>query len=310
MKLPLIDNTLFIDNTTLERFTTCKRSGEYYAIRKRQQKNNRIALIYGSAFHTALETRYHLAPEPGYGTDGPLSAKMFQAGKAVLDEGGVEFDYRNPATLQSAIADYNSVYLYEDFSIMPHNGQRLVELPFATPIGAFAVEGHEHPINVVWTGRIDLVIKEQESLFILDHKTSSMPPTEYYFNQFANDQAQIGYCWAFQQETGLAVSGFIINAIQTKRPTAKAGPTFDMYRQKFNISQSRIEEWKGNTLALIEELLYDYERGMFPMETKWCVGKYGKCEYFDVCCLDKEQRHVVLDSALYEDVTWNPLTKE
>ena len=49
-------------------------------------------------------------------------------------------------------------------------------------------------------------------------------------------------------------------------------------------------------------------QGYLPKHTKWCVGKYGPCEYKQVCGLEPQYRELSLYSNEYRDVTWDPLT--
>jgi hypothetical protein len=81
------------------------------------------------------------------------------------------------------------------------------------------------------------------------------------------------------------------------------------YREPFYIDQAELDEWERNTIVIIEEMLWHYSRGYFPQKRKWCVGKYGRCQFYDVCSLPAQQRPLMLQSNMFIEDTWTPLNK-
>lgn len=301
IELPLVDDHLFIDASTLEKYTTCRRSYEYYGLHKRRLAGERPALIFGQALHKALELHYR----------GADVLDVVQAIHSVFRESGPipEGDHRTAAFCQDVFLAYTANYPVEPFDVLTDaaTGQPLVESPFSLPLGLVTYQGR--PIQVVWTGRLDLIVKFRElpaPPFHLDHKTTSIMG-EKYFDEYMNEQAQIGYAWATKKMLGLErPEGFMINAICSRPPT-KTGKGTEFRRQRFFLDNDRLDEWEENTLEQVQGLVRDAERGVFPMHMKWCVGKYGKCSYFDVCSLPRDERIGFLHSTLYTDVTWSPL---
>ena len=51
----------------------------------------------------------------------------------------------------------------------------------------------------------------------------------------------------------------------------------------------------------VDDVLANLKRGFFPMEDAWCMGKYGRCEFFEVCTAEPAQREAMLASGLYTD---------
>lgn len=205
----------------------------------------------------------------------------------------------------------------------------MVELSFAIPLFTWKQEYHTNSddydetipfeIPVIYTGKIDLPVVLDGQLWILDHKTTSMLGGGF-FDSLKKSAQQRGYVWAFEQLTGKQLSGFIINAIRTKEPplyvkdegTKGKKSSVDWWqeslqREKFYTRPENLVEWKTNTIALISEFFYHYQQGLFPMKTSWCCGKYGKCQYFDVCDLAEKDRGLYLESGLFQDNDWSPL---
>lgn len=296
MNLPLIDNTFFIDNSTLEYYTACRRSFQYYALQKRQLSSERQALNFGTSIHAGLDARYKDAS-----LDEQLTAirDFFSTLPPNLDPE----EHRTCEFAEQLHNNYHKEYPFEPFTVLKDDeGKPMVEISFAVPFDTI------NDIQVVYMGRIDLVSYWDGQLYPVDHKTTSILGSRF-FDEFINSSQLIGYCWAFQRLSQKQVDGYMVNAINTAKPvikvTPKTAPRFA--RQKFQLEQERIAEWYDNTHTIISDIIRDVERGEFPMETRWCVGKYGRCPYLDACSLPPISRPGLLSSSLYKDVTWSPL---
>jgi hypothetical protein len=159
-------------------------------------------------------------------------------------------------------------------------------------------------LKVIWTGRQDMLTQEAEGIFVLDHKTTTILSANF-FAEFENSSPALGYTWAASEEFGIECRGLHLNAIALRRPS-RAGVQFEVQRKHYFYHRERLDEWRYNTLVLVSDFFSHLDRGYFPQETKWCVGKYGPCKYLDVCSMPPSQRHAMLYSNTFEDVTWNP----
>lgn len=171
-------------------------------------------------------------------------------------------------------------------------------------------------IHIAWSGRIDAIAKcgEPKVNRIADHKTGMINPQEYHISN-----GVLGYVWASQQLwPHLGISGFCLNAIATRKPAANCTmtsvgprggkPALEFSRHYFDYSQERIDAWAQNTLAIVSDFVHCLVRNYFPRHTKWCHGKYGTCQYHDVCIQDSPTvRHNMLNSDMFKSVTWNPV---
>src|ERR1035437_2374952 len=228
--LPLLDgDTLLIDNSSLEHFTTCPRSAEYSICRRRKPAGERSPLRFGGIIHKVVEARYR-AGEPMYAQSPAVEAVM----KAIAT---VEFaawtppedDYRNFGTALAFIREFGLAYPFESFDVVKFpDGRPFIEVPFALPLGD--LEGADgKTIHLIWTGRIDLAYTINGSLYVMDHKTTSiMGPS--YFTQFEIAHQLYGYAWAAEQLFGTPVTGVVINALGIRKPS-KTGKPFEFQRQ-------------------------------------------------------------------------------
>ena len=319
--LPLVDgDTLFIDNSTLERFVTCPRSAGYYVGQKRELNRSRAALEFGKIIHQALAVRY--ANFPGY-----VSNECVAAMVKALDAGFVNYkpdddEWRNYGIAVSAIQHYNSTYPMEDFDIVQLEGRPFVERPFALPLGEISIDAdlfvrgpdgtvskrHVQVLKIVWKGRIDLALRRETRLYGMDHKTTSvMGPG--YFSEFELSHQVHGYSWALRKLLGSLPSGFIINGLGIRKPT-KSGKALEYVRTTIPIYASLVDEWELDTLHIVSDFVEMCRRGYLPKHTKWCVAKYGACEYKQVCGLEPDMRATAIGSNEYRQVTWDPLKDE
>lgn len=76
-------------------------------------------------------------------------------------------------------------------------------------------------------------------------------------------------------------------------------PPFSFARFPIRYSQDRIEEWAHNTATIAADFLANLRRDFFPMHTEYCVNKFSKCEFFDVCNLPAEHRERYVMSPLF-----------
>jgi len=309
--LPLIDGALFIDNSSLELLTTCPRALEYNRLFRRVSSGAKPALNFGSAIHLALEWRYrnckNQPPDALEESEQASVMARFFRENPCPDE-----DFRNLNWAIEVIKHYNQTYQVEPFNILVDDkGEPMVEMPFALELFRYQVKGGP-VIPIFYSGRIDLPVMWNGNLVIIDHKTTSMLGDYYFKDQRVSPQL-FGYCWAFEQLTGRKAQAFCVNAIRSRPMPQKPVGGFDRWwtenfqRHTEFIFPHQLEEWKRNTIALVEEFFWHYERGYFPMKRKWCSGKYGLCPYYDVCDLPASERGLMLESTLFTDNNWSPL---
>jgi len=327
--LPLVGNTLFIDNSGwIEALSTCHRQLQYKSLNLRVGAAEKPALNFGSCIHLCLEHRYRK-----YGTDivGPtfwneiadIITGFFQEHPSPIE------DWRNANWALATIKRYMAKYETEDFALLgDKNGAPLIELPFAIELYRHRCPAGDNTLRlqeiiVVYTGRIDLLLALADGTkWTMDHKTTSQIGQQHWDKMRLSSQ-QKGYCWAVEQLTGHKLTGFVINTIRTKEPpqyvlnnvASKYGKTQtpeawwneSLQREKFYLKPNELDEWKRNTIALVENFFFNYERGYLPMETALGCASYGRCPYFDVCTLAEPDRDFFLASGLFADNVWSPL---
>lgn len=325
---PLRDGVLYIDNSSMELFTTCPRQAYYYIIRRLELNKPRIALDFGGAFHTVLEYLYkkygnsyrsqvenqdiiafaastltteitdeerHRRDEHNKTADLPLPPVLVTP----------EDDYRTKGYLIGAVEQYLAQYPAEAWRPLTlPSGAKAVEVPFAFPLGVV-----ESPvfgrITIMWTGKMDLPYESGDKIGIMDHKTTSMMGPQY-FAEFEIAHQMYGYVAATEYVLGRQVNEITINGLGCRKPT-KSGQRYEFQRHIIPVNRALLSEWHDDCLAIVSDFIGHCERGYFPRHTKWCLSKYGACQYRAVCTMAPEHREFCLRTSEYRPVTWTPL---
>lgn len=309
-ELPIIDGAIFVDNSALELLQTCPRSFEYSYLNRRISSGDRPALNFGSAIHEALRYRYerwgHSVVSDPQGDISNLLADFFSAHPQS------EADYRDLTYATKTIEAYNRFYCAEPFGLCQNkDGKPLVEKTFSFELGQL------QNIKIIYTGRIDLAFTNNEGEWIMDHKTTSVFGQQFEDDMAASAQMR-GYCMAYWQVFGRRPRGYYVNAIRTRPPlkkdaiddflgTKKPGRDDNFKRLYWHVTEDDLMEWKRDTLQQVSTFLYHHSNDFFPRHKKWCVGKYGRCPYYDLCSVPASQRSGLLQSSLFVDNTWSPL---
>lgn len=311
--------TLFLDNSAIEKLDTCKRAGGIYLCKQREGAKDKPALAFGKIIHKLLEYRYRNNEKSVQ----ELSPFLVDIAAAEFEKyTPPEGDYRNFAMAVDVINEYQNKYNFDPFTNFEFNGQPAIEVPFACPLCTIQVDdffnviGYEKKVfirifHVVIKGKIDRIFTHDSRLYIKDHKTTSMMGPSY-FADFQISSQVYTYGWAAKQLTGRLPYGFMVNALGIRPPT-KTGKKLEFVRNTVLLYETLMDEWVTDTQVKIEEFIECARRQYFPKQTKWCAGKYGLCEYHQVCTLPPDvhnSRDMMLSTGAFKDVTWDPLKSE
>lgn len=319
--------SLHFDWSSLECFLSCNRSAFYKLVHSRTSKP-RVALAFGAAMHAALEIYYklRLTTEP---------TELLALCKTGIYNEFAKFphlnlvnEYRTPEYCYECFVKYVAQYRSENLQPVVTD-KPLVEFSFALDLGATTLDSSVFQaygygtltddaefeqqasgildVKIKWTGICDMLATTNSDVWLVDHKTTSIL-SEDFFNGFNIAMQPVGYVNAMRHLfPELNVKGFLLNVLACRKPT-KTGTGFETHRSFHAYEQWHIDEWNRDVLALIEEFLHNLSSNNWPRKTTWCIGKYGKCPYFDVCSLPPRLRLSFLQSDSYDINTWKPVS--
>ncbi len=200
------------------------------------------------------------------------------------------------------------------------------EIPFVVKL--FDYENYsplkgEIPCNipVFYHGFIDLLVSQRGLLKVMDFKSTSQLGQSYWDDKKAIAQPK-GYCFAVNELLNVKTHGYIIRAIRTIPPpkyvtdgTASKKGEFrkisdwwdeSLSEESFDLGEGETEEWKKNAIEQVKGFLHNYERGFFPQQKTICVGKYGRCQYYDLCStFPIADREIILNSTMFKSKQTN-----
>ena len=299
---------LEIDNSTFTQWDGCFASGIYNGVLRRVSARSRGPLSYGSSVHDGMETFF----KTGDAEQGVVAA-LKRAEKEQLDSLGDS--RRNTRILETMMRSYFLEYSRKEsmrFNVLKLEGQPAVERSFSVPLGTIVIAfmGKTLTINVVWTGKIDLLEDYGGEVFVVDHKTTSVMGEKFVDDKERSSQ-MLGYTYAAKWFAasvlgGRKVGGVRINALATR----STGFEFKIFPIPY--ADWQIAEWKSETLLALQQLVARLDQFIYTGELaptrSHCVTKYGKCSYFDVCSLMPQMRDRVLsDDSYYYTSNWSPL---
>lgn len=146
-----------------------------------------------------------------------------------------------------------------------------------------------------WGGRLDLGVRWNKRIWIVDHKSTSMGGPSWW-NEFETAPQMAGYSWAGGKLHGERIAGVIINRIVVRR-----SGTSEFDRRPFRWEPWKLEEWRDARIRDYNKLAECFETGDFPPNHYSCITRYGKCPAHGVCTAPPKARETILDFDFVED---------
>lgn len=258
-----------IDASKLQAYMTCPRMYFYNYILGWQSDLPNIHLIFGEAWHKAME---HLLVE-GYNSKSVGDA--FEKFLAFYNENStpeMQDKAKNPENAFRTLVDYVSLYKHDNFDVIA------TEIAGTVPVSP----------KTVMHFRIDAIIKGEEGYYILEHKTGSRGGKMWIDQWLMSMQLSLYihclYCKYKPEEVyGAKVNGAIFKMKDT-----------EFIRVPIRKNTDSMERWLATTITWLSLLENDTdemtkkdwekERILLPfrMNTQSCT-KYGTCKYLDFC---------------------------
>lgn len=314
------------DSTSIGYIKTCPRLYQYIMLEGWSPKDNSVHLRFGQEYHQAIQDYDTLrasseAFEPAVRkTIWELLARTHDWD---VDESTKAGGYKNRKNLLTLVVDYLDFYRDDPAqTFILQNGKPAVELSFRFELGW----GPEASSNLTATqiqarsegrwkdggtiqkyllcGHLDRVVSYADSLFVLDHKTTTTAPGSYFFASFDPNNQMTLYTIAGQVVIDSPVRGVIVEAAQILLDKPSRFVRDITYR-----TQDRLDEWIEDLhhwFALAEHYAtQDY----FPQNDTAC-DKFGGCKFRDVCSKSPHVRETYLKAdfiKLEKEDRWNPL---
>lgn len=287
----------WLDASKINEFKLCP---QRYAYRFEQHLvnagNDDSALSFGSAIHSALESVYRgtgfdtvacpcNSPGCDYckGNQVPRLAALFLAGYPTNP-----IDEKNPRTRNRGLAlleAYLTRWRREPFEVIA------VEVPLEITMDAFR-----------YVGRMDMIVRWDEVVMPLDHKTASRLGTTFDA-QFKLSTQITGYIVGTGMVSGEPVNTACLNAL---RVSGKIDPMDSFERMFTTRTPEDIDAWYWEINNTFQSILHYRELGRWPKNAPYACVAYNRiCPYYQLCTAGAATRETLIANA-YEVKPWDP----
>ncbi len=310
----------YFDNTRIKDFKTCPRAFYYRHRRHWRREGTAPALVFGLAWHAAMDILWPKAKE--LNDEDLLTASFLAFDKVWRDEGfpGYEewkleydetFQPRTPGNAIEMLAHYikqRGPFIRESATV------EQVEMPFAVPI-------YDDNPDTFYIGRIDKVIVYKGRWIAIEHKTSTSYSKEHIFrsnfiNSFAPNSQIDGYAYNLPEVLGKKLQAIWIDAALVHK-TVHDGFKF----LPIDRSEEMLSSWHVETQNWIERI--DMEDKLskaeitsgkpgpmkaFPKNTEACQNFSG-CSYADICRFIPDPRKLENPPDGFIKDRWSPFER-
>lgn len=308
--------TEYYDNTRLSAFKKCPRYYYFRHIRHWAPEKASAPLIFGGAWHMAMETIWPMLVS---GADKKDIIKA--AFKAFIDEWTLRgmphpdhMDYemekelapRTPGVAFEMIIDYvtNRAPKVKDLELIS------VERPFIVPLAA-------DDDSRFYVGKIDKVVLQRKKVRAIEHKTTTAYKKDGGFrgtfvDGFSPNSQVDGYLYALHmlwpgQVQGVWVDAALVHRTETAFlfiPVEKPQDQLNSWLWETNYWIDQIQAHKA---ALEECSSEDPFLAAFPKQTGSCQDFNKNCEYHDICRFKANPLQMTEPPAGFHEEFWDPL---
>ena len=298
------------DATTLQKVADCPRKHEVRVEMGLEHSGPPSApMVAGIAMHAALEYYYSLPKRGEMEEEAAVQVlhatwDSFEIDRCLMDPNHVHLSSDN---LEHILRNYiyywtkQAIEIFEPLhlSIDDLNLSDVVAAKFRTTSTGELILGESSLVmrfpvgdeTFVLSGKPDLpVIKQNGSLWAMDHKTTSSYLSDWWAKSYQVSNQLRGYMAMLRSLTGRTPEGGIINAIYVGKhatnPNSKA-TKFDRFQ--FDFAPDHIDEAIANQHAWVKAIEHFRSTGYWP---QGCG--YGGCDMPDLCRRDPETRVEVL----------------
>jgi hypothetical protein len=308
------------DSSSLGYLKTCPRLYQYIMLEGWSPRGESIHLRFGSEYHSALEAYAHSRANGVRHEDAihdTIAEVLRRTADWDVDHTTKAGRYKNRETLISLVVDYLDHFIDDPCeTYIKSDGVPAVELSFRFELDWGPTSSH-HIINseangggeswaqpYLLCGHLDRVVSFNDQLFVMDHKTTTTAPSEYYFNQYEPHNQMSLYTLAGQVVLHAPIRGVIIRAAQILLEKPHRFVSGFTYR-----TPDQTDEWLLDLRLHLNNAEAYAEAGYWPMNDTAC-DKFGGCRFRGVCSKSPDVREMFLKSdfeKLEEKDRWNPL---
>lgn len=306
------------DSTSLGYLKTCPRLYQYIMIDGWAGRGESIHLRFGQEYHSALQY-YEIARANGATHEDAIHECVHLLMMNIADwhpdpEDGKAQRYKNHETLIGLVIDQLDHYGADDpaETYILANGKPAVEMSFRFeldfgPREIVSPEGVSQGVSpqpYLLSGHLDRVVRFNEQLLVMDHKTTTNTLGDSFFDQWEPSNQMTLYTLAGKVVLYAPIRGVVISGAQILLEQPNRFVRGFTYR-----TQDQLDEWLGDLGIQLRANEAYAAADHWPMNDTAC-DKYGGCKFRGICSKSPSVRSRFLAAdftQLPESERWNPL---
>lgn len=246
---------------------SCRQKFDYRYNRCIVPRENAVALSFGSAVHSGLETWF----------------KTHDIDKAVEAANRIDLSDADQVKATELVRGYWEKYPHEDFTVVS------IEQEFSTPL----INPKTGAPSKTWelAGKVDGIIERKGELWILEHKTASNANDDY-LNRIEIDMQIAFYAIAMQQVMERPIVGALYDVLEKPAIRLKTNEDIDAFRLRVRDDIDadnyvrRYVRFADGFLTLRQTLIWamcrEIRHGAICPNTSACL-QYSTCPYLPLC---------------------------
>ena len=290
-------------------------------------KEDSIHLRFGIEYHKALE-QYDGFKLSGSSHDDALARcvrnLLYRVRDWDVDTSHRPGNYKNPRSVVQLVIDYLDHYKDDPATtVIREDGTPATELSFRFELD-WGPEAAAQVVGGIWNaekkdfdiidkdtsqpyllcGHLDRVVSFNDSIFVMDHKTTTSTISPYFFDNWSPSNQMTLYTLAGQVILKADIKGVILDAagvLIEKSNDFKRGFTFR--------TPDQLSEWLVDLKYWLTMAESYATMEYWPMNDTSC-DKFGGCKFRGVCSKDPSVRDRFLEAdfiKLPEEERWNPI---
>lgn len=291
------------DSTSLEYIKRCPRLYYYEMIAGWKYSGENIHLRFGTEYHQALHD-YETAKASGMDHDEAVLSAV-ESLLVRIHDWEPEPQKQSEENKSKANLIRTVIWYLDQFkndpakTIMLANNKPALEVSFRFGLEYTADFGNEKH-NYMLCGHLDRIVEYQDQMYVMDRKTTTTTPGNFYFDQFDPHNQMSLYSLAGRIVLNSPIRGVIIDA-------AQVAVNFSRFVRSFTLrSEEQLDEWLYDLEFTFAQAETYAAEEYWPKNDTSC-DKYGGCKFRSICRLPQSVRQNFLEGNFVKGKLWSPL---
>jgi len=303
-------NPLCIDNSKRSDFVACPMKYYWTYVRGMHSLKGSTALRYGVVWHAAMEAFYGAVRESGWKSTAIIE-KAAAAVSPAWDKYSEKLtfwdDYRTKENLMLSLMQFIDHYAGDEGML------KVIAPETKFKLDMVATRPSERDVlPFFFTGKIDLEVRLNGRLWIIDHKTTGQS-LSVQVPRLNKSPQFMGYEYAARRilhenpEGALIMMHYLLS--RKKKDGTYGKLSIDFQRAAQIYSDDDLVDWRASLFETVKQIQHCAETNTWTKRFDNCY-QYGQCKYAFLCDQHRPEGEEVIEDNFYIDVPWDVLSEE